>query len=188
MSILEKSEGVLGGEGCDASWLPFPERWITTDRSRMLRARAQRRRRAGVRPSDDGARGVRPRSRSSAVEQEIEASRSILELEDDFDGEESPAYERATWERATGFLRSLAQSVLEHYGVEIDRPRIKPGPDGSIDLHWREPSYEVLINIPSDPREKPSFYGDDYAGSFQKGRCELSARSAALLWLLTGFR
>jgi hypothetical protein len=43
----------------------------------------------------------------------------------------------------------------------VEAPKILPGPHGSIDLHWKMPKRELLINIPANPEEPGSYYGDD---------------------------
>jgi hypothetical protein len=111
----------------------------------------------------------------------------MLELEDDWDGEGSPGYEEATWQRAVDFLVGNASRLYDEYGVAIRSPRIRKGPRGSIDLHWRTPQRELLLNIPAESRVLADYYGDDGAGGQQtKGTLNLERQGFDLmLWLVT---
>jgi hypothetical protein len=64
-------------------------------------------------------------------------------------------------------------------------PTVSPGPAGSIDIHWKTPKKELLINIPSDSKSPARFYGDDYGqlcieGTLIGGRLN----ALILIWLL----
>ena len=97
----------------------------------------------------------------------IVASRAMLDLEDDWDGEGSPAYAEATWQRAVTFLLSNALALYDDYGVATPVPKIGKGPYGSVDLHWRFPGRHLLMNIPVGVDEPGDFYGDDGTGGQQ---------------------
>jgi hypothetical protein len=88
-------------------------------------------------------------------------SRTILSLNDDWDEQGSPGYSEQTWKRAIQFLLRNVTLVWRRHRVPVPVPRILPGPEGSIDLHWRTPARELLINIPASPEEAASYYGDD---------------------------
>ncbi|MBZ5503507.1 MAG: hypothetical protein LAN59_14955 [Acidobacteriia bacterium] len=96
------------------------------------------------------------------LDAEIERAKGILKLQDDWDGEGSRAYSEETFNRAVVFLIKHIGRGWESCGLPSPIPRIGPGPDGSIDLHWRQPSWELLVNIPADPNEMATFYGDNY--------------------------
>jgi hypothetical protein len=67
----------------------------------------------------------------------------------------------------------------------LDPPDIAPGPDGSIDLHWDYPAYEMLINIPRDESSMAGFYGDDRGRISIKGKFDPSqVNEGLLLWLM----
>src|SRR5437016_2474479 len=87
------------------------------------------------------------------------AKLKILSLKDDWDENGSEAYEAATFEQAAEFLISNATRLWKAYSVMLEVPKILPGPDGSIDIHWEIDDRELLINIPPDP-EKPRVPGD----------------------------
>ena len=95
---------------------------------------------------------------------EIAASRSMLDLQDDWDGEASPGYRDATWARAVDFLVGNAIRLQRQHEVTVPAPEILPGPTGSIDLHWRTPRYKLLVNVPADPAAGIRYYGDDRNG------------------------
>jgi len=65
-------------------------------------------------------------------------------------------------------------------------PAILPGPDGSIDLHWKTEKYELLINIPGDLNAPASFYGDNYSTLKLEGTFDLKQLNFILIdWLRT---
>lgn len=103
------------------------------------------------------------------INKAIDGSRAILALPDDWDGEGSAAYSPATWQRATAFLWRNALRIWKRDGIEIAVPRIGPGPEGSIDLHWKLHEREVLLNVPAVADEPMTFYGDDHDNDVVKG-------------------
>lgn len=117
---------------------------------------------------------------------EIEASRSLLDLRDDWDDEGSVGYERATWSQVTRFLSSAAERVWLNLGALIPTPDISPGPRGSIDLHWLIPNRELLINFPADENSPIRFYGDDgNRGTPIEGELEfVDSNMWILMWLI----
>lgn len=119
----------------------------------------------------------------SALDEIIEDSRAILEIELDEDEAQIP-YAEETWARAVEFLRRTTKWVCDTLGRVVDLPDILPGPDGSIDLHWDHSEYEMLINIPADPNDKAGFYGDDRGELFIKGKFDSNTfNHGLLLWL-----
>ncbi len=120
------------------------------------------------------------------LEAEIEAAaQRILSLDDDWDGEGSPGYDEATLGRAIEFLRTQIRGMWEIYGVEVPVPQINPGPDGSIDIHWKRVSWELLVNIPKEEQPCATFYGDDYGTGTIKGSIDTTHPSLGLLtWLM----
>lgn len=115
----------------------------------------------------------------------VDQSKSILTLEDDWDGEGSSAYKAGTWRKAIDFLKRNALDLWQSEHVSLDAPRISPGPDGSIDLHWKTSRRELLINIPEEDDGTINFYGDNKAGQVIKGPLDLSKNNQWLLmWLM----
>ena len=122
----------------------------------------------------------------ASIQQAITTSRSILELEDDWDDQGSPRYAEATWQRATDFLVRQADFARASLGRELPVPKILPGPKASIDLHWKLAGFELLVNIPSDAAQPTTFYGDDYRNSCIRGNLNPAEEIRGLVvWLLT---
>ena len=66
----------------------------------------------------------------------------------------------------------------------MEVPSIMPGPGGSIDVHWKNKSFELLINFPPAPGAPATFYGDDYGTIVIKGQLDpMSKNPGMLLWL-----
>jgi hypothetical protein len=103
------------------------------------------------------------------LQTEIDRAKSIVELEQDWDGEGSPGYSQHTLDRATAFLSAHMERLWNTYGIRAPIPSIGPGPDGSIDIHWKQRSWELLVNIPADANEMAAFYGDNYGTQKIKG-------------------
>ncbi len=100
---------------------------------------------------------------------EIEQAKRILELEDDWDGEGSLGYSEDTFNRAVAFLTTYAERLWESDGIPLPVPRIGPGPEASIDLYWKRPRWELLVNIPADPSEAASYSAEDDGGHRSRG-------------------
>jgi hypothetical protein len=63
--------------------------------------------------------------------------------------------------------------------------KIMPGPDGSVDIKWKNAKKELLLNIPADKNEHAMFYGDDYGKLSIKGTVEVdSLHPLVLAWLM----
>jgi len=154
-------------------------RLVYNTRAEAVRLEPQQAQAAEATPAtDEQALGDR-------IAEVIEASRRILALEDDWDEEGSPGYEETTWRRATNFIKEAAISYQENYGDLTVAPRILPGPDGSIDVHWKTPTREVLINIPANEETPAGYYGSSSSNVTIKGKLDPSVRNLwLLLWLL----
>ncbi len=114
----------------------------------------------------------------------IEESRRLLEWQDNWDGERSPGYARATWDRATTFVRSNALSLWQDFGRWMHAPEIMPGSRGRIDIEWSLDDRELLVTIPVDAAEQAEFYGYDRDRAIViKGRLDTDSPLSA--WLLT---
>jgi hypothetical protein len=120
----------------------------------------------------------------SLEEEAQRAKTAILSLKDDWDGEGSTGYSEKTWDRAMDFLDIHVQEVFRKCG-HVLVPKILPGPDGSIDFHWRSERFELLVNVPESDDVSVSFYGDQFNGrnSF-KGPFDRASLSRILVtWL-----
>lgn len=97
----------------------------------------------------------------NSLREAIDKSRSILELKDNWDDAGSVGYSESTWNRTQGFLMKNALKLWRSHKTCFDAPKILPGPEGSIDLHWKTANRELLINVPARSQEFVSYYGDD---------------------------
>lgn len=125
------------------------------------------------------------RSTTRSLEEAIAAARGLLALGDNWDGEGSPGYAEATLERARHFLVHGADRLWEVYRGAIRPPHVGAGPDGSIDLHWRDTERHLLVNVPADPAAIISFYGHDPVSEV-KGEFEGDANAEWLFRWLAG--
>lgn len=123
---------------------------------------------------------------SAALNSSIEKSLRLVQLGDNWDSEGSPGYSFATWSRAVAFLIRNAQRLWQVHSVWVNPPAILPGPDGSIDLHWRTPLKEMLVNVPANSNEPIAYYGDDYSSNSIKGEIDTLAENGWLIlhWLI----
>src|ERR1700678_3773675 len=99
---------------------------------------------------------------------EIERAEGMLENADDRD-EDAAVFSRETLDRAVEFLKAQSAKLRKMYGSFAPVPHIGPGPDESVDLHWKRESWELLVNIPANPDRLATFYGDDYGAQKIKG-------------------
>jgi hypothetical protein len=90
----------------------------------------------------------------------IEQSRYMLDLPDNWDEEGSPGYREDVWNRAVTLLLETSLAYWRTNRAAPPFPRLGKGPLGSIDLHWRTDSRELLVNIPASPDSPLSFFGD----------------------------
>jgi hypothetical protein len=142
----------------------------------------------GIGPEDcpPGAGGSSPSLRwRSEINQAIDASRWLLDLPDDYDGDGSLSYAHATWNRAATFLSEFRLKGLSMGMEYVPSPSLRPGPDGAIDVHWETESFELLLKIPPGEDSTVSFYGDDYErDKIKRTRVSLESATEALLkWI-----
>jgi hypothetical protein len=90
------------------------------------------------------------------IEALIHEARWILDLEDDWDGDEGVGYHNATLERASTLLCAIADCCWDYWGAPLPLPVLNPADEGSIDLSWRG-EVRMLINLPSDRELPPTF-------------------------------
>lgn len=108
----------------------------------------------------------------SELTEEIEHSKRLLKLNDNWDGEGSKGYLKPTWEKMVTFLMTLSNEFHDRYGLMIHAPIINPGTEGAIDLHWKEERFELLMSIPENDEIAMNYYGDNYGKSRIKGTLE----------------
>jgi len=109
----------------------------------------------------------------------------ILSLEKTNDDEGSTDYKKETLNRATTFVKKLAISALKVNNTIIPTPKILPGPDGTIDVCWKEENFALLINFPDDEHELPTYFGEDESGNSTEGSFDGSKLDQVFLfWFL----
>lgn len=121
-----------------------------------------------------------------AFYEQIDKNKSkILALKENWDGEGAKKYRKETWERATQFIKKTYFHLWRQTQKLVTPPNILPGPDGSIDIHWKTPKFDLLINIPEDIKEPATFSSDDYGLNTIKGTFDSKKFNQALLsWLM----
>lgn len=114
----------------------------------------------------------------------FEASRQLLELQDDWDENGALAFTEEHWKTVVRFIADNVAWLWERRGISIEAPEITPGPAQSIDVHWQANTFELLVNIPEDHTLPVQFYGDDTLGHDLKGTLDLSRDNFWLfLWM-----
>lgn len=99
----------------------------------------------------------------------IKEAESILNLKEDWDDEGAKIILRETFDKMSKFLLRQEDLFFEKYSWKFSIPDIAPSPDGSIDVHWKEEKFEILVNIHPHPNKTMSYYGDDQSGNSIKG-------------------
>jgi hypothetical protein len=134
-------------------------------------------------PNTSAVAFVRPSIVDEALEDEIARSREMLQLPQDWDDQGAVRIDESTWSRAISFLRSSAQTLRRIHGVAMPVPQISPSPDGSIDILWRNPTFELLINITAT---EGGFYGESKSGLRIKGTFFPERQDQGILsWLVS---
>lgn len=129
-------------------------------------------------------RSVEIRRLTAPVEVSIEASRKILQIEENWDGEGGRGYSEVTWKRAIKFVRDIATPFVVRHRKQIQPPKITAGPDGSIDVRWTSEKRTMLLNFPVDESMPPDFFGHDKGQDVIKGTLDLTSQNHwLLLWL-----
>ena len=126
---------------------------------------------------------VRWGSPHTSLEDAIRDSADLLHVAGHSD-EAAPAIDPNARIRAIAFLRTHADEACRR-GYTLAVPRILPGPDGSVDVHWELDDFEVLLNFPVDAGAPATFYGDDRRqGGAIKGTIAARDRRSLLPWLI----
>ncbi len=106
----------------------------------------------------------------SPLESEIEQSRKMLELEEDWDDNGAHPISKETWERATGLLRRMMISCNHATGCAAPVPIISACADGTIDIYWDTDSFRLLINVVPVALGNCEYYGESKSGQTMKGK------------------
>lgn len=123
---------------------------------------------------------------NSRLEEEIDRAFVMLEGEDPDDIEDGVRHSVATLNRAVLFLQKESEVYEQWFGKIAPVPSIDLGPNGSIDIHWKTPNRELLINIPADAIRKATFYGDNDHSDMIKGSFDPDTVDSRIALWLTG--
>ncbi len=116
-------------------------------------------------------------------EAEVEHAKGLIVQSET--GSDEHFYSLETLDRAVVFLQTHIEWVWRNCGTKAPIPMIGPGPQGSIDLYWKQPSWKLLVNIPADKDASATFYGDDYGRQRTKGSLDPNELSNTIVaWLM----
>lgn len=102
------------------------------------------------------------------------------------DGEEREIYSRQYLIRIKQFLLSLRRNLLQEFNLSLNMPYILPGPDESIDVHWDQSKYKLLINLPKEISEEITVVGHRNRKNVIKLSTDSqSAIRGLIIWLST---
>lgn len=113
--------------------------------------------------------GWTPSPFSQELENTINESNSILELEVSPDAGIDAPYTEETLRRAVQLLREVAETFWNATGSHSSVPSIGPAEAGSIDLFWELSDVTLLINVPADAVKNATYYGRRQSGSKTSG-------------------
>jgi hypothetical protein len=99
----------------------------------------------------------------SPISDAIENSKVIFNRPPDPSDDLALTCSQETWQRAIRILTDHALSVWEKAKAVIRSPVISAGPDGSVDLYWTAAPYGLLLNVPADPTQPATYFGNDAA-------------------------
>ena len=87
-------------------------------------------------------------------------------------------------DKAIEFVKDVLRHAIEKYDYQIDIPEALPGPHQSVDIFWKFPRYELLVNVPTNATDPLTYYGDDRGDSMVKGSISSPREVGAVcLWL-----
>lgn len=109
-----------------------------------------------------------PTSLVQKLESPIKESLYILDLQDNWDGENSKAYSIESWKAGVQFTIDFYSWLSKIYSGKFYVPKIYHGPNGTIDLVWRENDFRLFINIDSS-KNSGSYYRDRSSGQSTEG-------------------
>jgi hypothetical protein len=104
----------------------------------------------------------------SELYDEINYSKYIVDLKDDWDGEGSVGYKVSMWSSVVKFLVDYARWIFLQTGKVLYRPNIYNGKGGGIDVLWDEHKFQMLFRIDSEA-SNVVFYADDKNGQTSEG-------------------
>ena len=109
-----------------------------------------------------------PPEEDALLDDVLETASEIVSVR--FDQDE-PTILSAAFDRARKFLRTQSLEMKKRLGYFPPTPNISPGPNGSVDLHWEQPTWRLLVNIPATETHA-SFYGECAGNGKIKGNLD----------------
>lgn len=120
-----------------------------------------------------------PEEKDLLLEKSLDDAANIVA--DLFD-ENEPTILPDALERAEKFLRAQSWEVKRRFGFFPPAPAISPGPNGSADINWEQPTWGLLVNVPASGQA--TFYGECSGKGRLKGNLDPKSWNLGLItWL-----
>lgn len=108
------------------------------------------------------------------IAEEIKDAVNFIENNEDCDLDEGELYSHLTLKNAATFLADYSIWVFDEHGFVIPKPKLYPGPDGTIDILWKNEQFKLLVNIKSHPDLSATFFGKTTNGEeFVEGKFKI---------------
>ncbi|MEX2411973.1 MAG: hypothetical protein WD607_11530 [Candidatus Paceibacterota bacterium] len=108
------------------------------------------------------------------IANEINKAVEFLDNIEDWDPDEGEVYTYSTLKNASTFLADYSIWVLNEQGFVIPTPKIYPGPNGTIDILWKDEKFKLLVNVRPHPDLSATFYGKTNDGEeFVEGKFKI---------------
>jgi hypothetical protein len=116
----------------------------------------------------------------------LRKARELTGLADNWDDEGSLGYSIETWRRVRRFLLLQSSLSAKVFQMELPIPQINPADQGSMDVFWRLPRRQLLVNFPKQSESPITYYGRDETGrNTVTGRTQDSdPRQDLVAWLI----
>jgi len=118
------------------------------------------------------------KNQHQGLEAEIQHAKTILG-QPEMTAQEG-IYSEETLDRAIAFLRTHIEGLWQSHGLNAPIPTIGPGPAGSVDLYWAQPSWRLLVNIPAATNALATFYTDDRGQQKTRGSVDPNKFSVSI--------
>jgi hypothetical protein len=120
------------------------------------------------------------------LDQALRKAHDLTKLADNWDDEGSPGYSPETWRRVKSFLLRQSSLATKVFRTDLPIPQINPADQGSIDVFWRLPKRQLLLNFPRETGSPITYHGRDETGrNTITGRTEENdARQDLVAWLI----
>ena len=123
------------------------------------------------------------------LQKEIDTSKSMLNLPDDWDDEGSVRIDPEAWELSVKTAKDIFDFVYDLQGRFVPIPDITPYCDGSVDVFFKNEKLVLLLNvkksstIEENENDNISFYGDDNSSGKDKIRGYYTNPKSVGYWL-----